>query len=360
MTRVRLFDLVALGGTAVTRARFRVHVLTRSWELPPRSLVLVTHRSDWDIPLTTNLYWPARLWARGRRPVFVARDDMFLPGFLGGFPPALRPPLRRALARVDVGRVLRRADLALPIASAGRAHLVHVTRDDPSLPLESLPADAVAAVRARAARLRRPVPERLGELLGGEYLDLLWRRWHHRRELPGLDAFWGRRQALARRDFEALVDHVEAGGSLVLYPEGHPSPDGAIGPLENGLGLLVRRARPDALIPVGLAYDPLTRGRTRAYAAVGEPLPATARDTEVAVLAALRRTMPLTAGQIAAHATVDGLDPRRVADEALREERPHEPRLLELLDEALEVARGVPRPLLTRLALEFRSARATP
>lgn len=359
MRRPHLFDLVALGGTALTRARFRVRMLTGPWELPPRSLLLVTHRSDWDIPLTTNLYSSGRLWRQEHRPVFVARDDMFLPGFLGGYPPSLPLRLRRALERVDVGGVLRAAELALPIASAGRVHLVHVARDEPALPVETVP-ELAEALRRRAARLGRPAPRRFGEALDGDFLDLLWRRWYRREELPGLERLWGRRQALARRDFEALLEHIAAGGSLVIYPEGHPSPDGAIGPLERGLSVLVRRARPDALIPVGLAYDPLARGRPRAYLAVGEPLAAAPRGTEAVVLAALRRTMPLTAGQVAAHALVQGLDPDRVAADALEEERPREPRLRELLGEALEVARRSPRPLLERLDLEFRSARAAP
>ncbi|HET8605553.1 MAG TPA: hypothetical protein VFL66_00845 [Gaiellaceae bacterium] len=355
MSRPELFDLVALGGTALTRARFRVTLLGPRFELPPRSLILVTHRSDWDIPLTCNASRRGRFAAK---PVFVARDDLFLPGFLAGYPP-LPLPLRRALAGLDVGRVLRGQRLALPVASASRAQLVQVARELPSLPLDALPGDAVAAIRERARRLGGTEPRLLGDLLDGRYLDLLWRGWRRRDSLPGLDEFWARRQTVARRDFQALLDHVAGGGSLVVYPEGHPSPDGAIGPLERGLGVLVRRARPDALIPFGLAYDPLCRGRTRAYLAVGDPVPPAPRETERTVLAALRRTMPLTAGQVAAHALLHGRDARSVAAEALAEEsRPREPRLAELLDEALAAAGVAPRHLLERLDLEFRSARA--
>ena len=353
---VRLFDLVALGGTAVTRARFRVTVLAGRVELPPRSLLLVTHRSDWDIPLTTNVYRPAGMWARDPRLVFVARDDMFLPGFVAGYPRGLPAPLRRALARVDVGRILRRHRLALPIASASRAQLAQVAHGEPELPLDVLPQDAAADVRERARRLGRPEPRRLGDLLDAAYLDLLWPCWRDRAELPGLDAFWGRRRAVARRDFEALVAHLDSGGTLVVYPEGHPSPDGAIGPLERGLGVLVRRARPELLVPVGLGYDPLCRGRTRAYVAVGEPFEPPASGVDDAVLAALRRAMPVTAGAVAAHALVQGADPVEVAEAALASGRPREPRLRELLPEAVEAARRTQRALVERLDLEHRSA----
>ncbi|HET7045111.1 MAG TPA: hypothetical protein VFI37_09700 [Gaiellaceae bacterium] len=320
MNGLRLFDLVALGGTLATRARFSIRILTGEFEVPPRALLLVTHRSDWDIPLTTNVYWRARLW-RGVRPVFVARDDMFLRGFLAGYPPGLPLPLRGALAPVRVGGVLREQGLALPIASAGRAHLADVVRDDPSRPLDELPDEVAAALRARARRLGRPEPRVAAEVDDGVYLDLLWRRFE-RAELPGLDAFWGRRQGVARRDFEALLEHVAAGGSLAIYPEGRPSPDGSIGPVQRGLGLLIRRARPEVLQPVALAYDPLGPGRTRAYIAVGAPFAPPARGAEAEVLAAFRALLPLTPGQVAAHAAVQGIDPELVAARALDERRP--------------------------------------
>jgi 1-acyl-sn-glycerol-3-phosphate acyltransferase len=340
------FDLVALGGSAASRARFHGRKLSGRFTNPPRTQQLVNHRSDWDITLTTNIYWPGRMWARDPRLVFVARDDMFLPGFLGGYPPGLPLAARRLLARVDVGRGLRLGRLALPVASAARARLADVALDDPALALAELPGDAVEPFLARARRLGRRAPRTLGEL-DGSYLDLLW-RVYDRAELPGLDGFWGRRRARARRDFEALAAHVESGGSLTIYPEGRPSPDGAVGPLQRGSAVLIRRARPDALIVGGLAYDPLGRGRTRAYLALGPLL-----DPGADVLAELRRQLPQTPGQIAAHAAVQGLDPYRVELDG----RPTEPRLRELLPDAVAAARTAPRALLERLDRELRSAR---
>jgi hypothetical protein len=340
------FDLVALGGTAAAHARFRVRMLSGTFRLAPRTLLLVTHRSDWDVPLTTTIYRRGGMWRRDPRLVFVARDDMFLPGFLGGYPPGLPLAARRLLARVDVGTGLRLGGLALPIASAARTRLVDVALDDPSLPLAELPERVSAPFRARARRLGRGEPRTLGDL-DGSHLDLLWRDYD-RTDLPGLDGFWGRRRARARRDFEALCAHVAAGGSLAIYPEGRPSPDGAVGPLQRGLSLLIRRARPQALVAGGIAYDPLGRGRTRAYVALGPPLPPGAD-----VLAALRAQLPQTPGQIAAHAALHGLDPYRVE----LDDRPSEPRLRELLPDAVAAARAAPRALLERLDLELRSAR---
>ena len=74
---VRGYDLVADGGTNATRTSFDVRNLTPPFRLPPRSLLLFPHRSDWDIPLTMNIFWPGRMW-RDHQLVFVARDDMFV------------------------------------------------------------------------------------------------------------------------------------------------------------------------------------------------------------------------------------------------------------------------------------------
>jgi 1-acyl-sn-glycerol-3-phosphate acyltransferase len=334
------YHLMGLGGSALTRARFRVRYLGRPFRLEPRTLLLLTHRSDWDIPLTTNIYWPGRMWSYDPRLLFVARDDMFLPGFLGGYPPGLPLPVRRALAGIDVGRGLAWARLALPVASATRARIADVRRDDPSLPLAAIPA---AAFRERARRLGRAVPRTLGEL-DGAYVDLLWQVFDAD-ELPGLDGFWARRRLRAKRDFDALVEWVREGGSLALYPEGRPSPDGAVGPLQRGIELLIRRARPDALVAGGLAYDPLGPGRTRAYVALSGQL-----DPGADVLQALRRTLPQTAGQLAAHAVLHGVAPEP-------DDRPADPRLGELVPAALAAARAAPRRVLERLDLELRSAR---
>jgi hypothetical protein len=354
--RPQLYDAVALGGTLAVRARFHVVRLGPPLELPPRSLLVVTHRSNWDIPLACTLRVRARL---GANPVFVARDDMFLRGFLGGFPRGLPRPLRRGLARVEIGPALRRHGLALPVASSERIHLVHAALEEPELPLAVLPQPDAERIRERASRIGRTAPERLGDALDPDYLDLLWDGWRPRAEVPELKTTWTRRRAVARRTLEALVAHLRAGGSLVVFPEGHPSPDGAVGPLERGLRLLVRRGEPELLVPVGLAYDPLAPGRARAYAAVGQAF-APAAEVGDAVLAALRRTLPLTAGQVAAHALRSGRDPHELAREALAEPRPREPELLRLLDESVAAARRAPAALVDRLDLEFRSARAAP
>jgi 1-acyl-sn-glycerol-3-phosphate acyltransferase len=338
-----LYQAVAGGMWAYSNAAFRVAVVgPRRLRYPRGTLILVTHRKETDVPVLCPPLWRrAELW---RRPAaFAARDDMFLPGFFAGFPPDLPLRARRVLYPLGVGRWLPRVRVH-PIRSASVARLAEVVREQPDAPLPD-----GDDFRARATELGLPEPERGADVLRGEYADLLWRAVTP--EDPagaGLDGFWERRALHAAEDFRRLVGLVRGGLSLVLFPEGRPSPDGEIGPVQRGLGALVRRARPPALLPVGLGYDPLVRGRARVVVAFGDPV-APARDSEAQALELLRGVMPLTAGQLVA-AGVERADPEpgRPADPALADPA----RLAEAREEAGRRPHELPF-----LAREYASAR---
>jgi 1-acyl-sn-glycerol-3-phosphate acyltransferase len=337
-----LYQAVAGGMWAYSNAAFRVVVVgPRRLRYPRGTLILVTHRKETDVPVLCPPLWHrAELW---RRPAaFAARDDMFLPGFFAGFPPELPLRARKALYPLGVGRWLPRVRVH-PIRSARVARLAEVLREHPDAPL----ADG-DAFRGRARELGLPEPERGADVLRGEYADLLWRAVTPEDEAgAGLDGFWERRALRAADDFRRLVSLVRGGLSLVLFPEGRPSPDGEIGPIQRGLGALVRRAKPPALLPLGLAYDPLVRGRTRVVVAFGDPV-APAADPEAQALELLRGIMPLTAGQLVAAGAARIEGDGRPVDPALGDPA--------RLDEARAEAERKPGEL-PFLAREYASAR---
>jgi hypothetical protein len=338
-----LYQAVAGGMWAYSNAAFRVVVLgPRRLRLPPGTLILVTHRKETDVPVLCPPLWHrAELW---RYPAgFAARDDMFLPGFFAGFPPELPMRARRALYGMGVGRWLPRVRVH-PIRSASVARLAEVLREQPEAPLPD--ADVF---RARAVELGLPEPERAADVLRGEYADLIWQPVTSDDPAgAGLDGFWERRALRATEDFRRLVGLVRGGLSLVLFPEGRPSPDGEIGPIQRGLGALVRRARPPALLAVGLGYDPLVRRRTRVVVAFGDPVEP-GPDPEAQALELLRGIMPLTAGQLAAVGADPADEDGRPVDPALRDPR--------RLEEARVEAERRPQEL-PFLAREYASARA--
>jgi hypothetical protein len=363
-----LYDGVGLGMWTYSNAAFRVApVGPRRFRLEPRTLILVTHRRETDVPVIAPLlYFGARFWRdREHRMAFAARDDMFLPGFFAGFPEELPRIARRGLFRLSVGRFLPRVEVH-PISSASVARAGELIRAEPDAELaELLPAELADVFRVRSDELGLPAALRGSHVLRGEYADLLWRPVE-RGESSGPDGFWERRAARAAADFRRLVE-VARERPLVVFPEGRPSPDGEIGPLRRGLSALVRRVRPHAFLLMALGYDPLVRGRTRVVASV-RPGVEPPEDPETATLELLKRAMPLTSGQFAAHELLAGRDPTasgltEAVEEARSEGRPVDPQLLDperrraRLTDARHAAERRPSEL-PYLALEYASARA--
>jgi hypothetical protein len=299
---------------------------------------------------------------------FAARQDLFEPGFFAGFPAAVPAPVRRALWRIDISRYLDILTLR-PVRSAALIRLVDIVRAEPGLDVSELPEGIAADLRGRAAELELPEPKVAGDVDRGEYADLLWRTYG-RSELggPEVDPAWRRHAAAAGGDFRTLVEDLRAGGILQLFPEGWPSANGEIGPLQRGLSALVRRGSPTSIQPVGIAYDPLTRGRTHAFVSYETPFPPPSEDVEAAVLDRLKLAVPLTAGQVVAAAVVEETEPGEAllddAVEAAREEgRSLAPELVDpgerrrRLAEARAAAAKADRTVLEYLAREYRSAR---
>lgn len=369
-----LYDAVGLGMWAYSHAAFRVQVLgPRRFRLESGTMIIVTHRRETDVPVIGPvLYLGGRLWRNvGDRMAFAARDDMFVRGFFAGFAQGLSPTRRRLLYRIGVGPGLPLVHVH-PIGSARLALVKQVLELQPAAPLEqSLSDELVGQLHERAAAAGLPRPSRASDVLRGEYADVLFRPVS--RDEVGArraDELWARRAGDAAREFRFLVELVRVGRSLVVFPEGRPSPDGEIGPLRRGVDALVRRARPRHVLPMSIAYDPLVHGRTRVLVSVGELAPPPAEDIERSILGTLRGSMPLTSGQLVATELLAGRAPSAAAladavARAREEGRPVDPDLehaggrARRLDEALAVAEEQ-RVYLPFLAREYESARAKP
>ena len=266
----------------------------------PGTLYLATHRSDLDVPLLCGMLYPKvrRTAAAGDLPWFAVRDDLFLRGYFAHLAPRAIP------LSFGIGPVLGGPLRCVPVRAATRMRVIELARTAPTLPLDELP--IADALRARARRLGKPEPRYAGDVLSRRYADLLW-TVVSRLEAPRPAHAWTERLTHARQDLLHLVELLRAGQSVLLFPEGRPSPDGAIAPLERGVGLLVRRGRPRRVVPIGIAYDPIGRGRTQALLRIGGPVAAPRDDIEASLHDLLCRTMPRSNGAAAAFAYQQGL-----------------------------------------------------
>jgi hypothetical protein len=228
-------------------------------------------------------------------------------------------------------------------------------RVDPRTPLPAVVAERFAPARPRTA----------ADALRSELAVRLWQDVD--RDSFPLPEAWAVRAAEARVQFRTLVELMRAGEPLVIFPEGKPSPDGAVGPLQAGIRLLVRRGRPARIAPWAIAYDPLVRGRTKAIVSLRPQAAPLLDDPEDQVLSELKLAMPVTCASAVAHALVIGADPAGALDAAVEvahEEGRHVERALQTaegrrvrLGECLEAVTKAPDRPLHRLAREFESAR---
>ena len=359
-----LYDAVGIGLRAYSRSAFRVrYVGLESFRLRPGTLIAATHRKETDVPLIApELYFRASLWKhRSERMHFAARDDMFLRGFFAGFPPEMSPRTRRLLFPLSVGRFLPRVEVH-PISSASTARLYELLDASPEMPVaDVVPERLLGSLRDRG--LVGSVLSKDG--LRGEYADLLWKPVSRG---EGPEAFWSARATRATADFRELVGLMRAGKSLLVFPEGRPSPDGEIGPLRRGLDALVRRGKPERILPVTLAYDPLVRGRTEVVVVFAETLLPPHEGLENAVLEQLKRNTALTTGQFVAHELSEGREPHPAAFAAELEssqalDRPVDPALADTARRAAKLAEAraaaeEKREEIPFLAREFQTARS--
>jgi len=352
-----LWHAVGLGTTPYARLAFRIESHgTEGFRFDPGTLIVVTHRAETDAPvLIAVLYAASRAWTdRSQRLHFAARDDLFEPGFFAGFPAALPQWVRRLLYPVAVGPFLPMTRVH-PVGSAKKMKLAQaLARMDPSA---ALPPEVAGRLGARTA----------GEALRGEHARQLWQDVDPE-SFPVAEA-WARRAAEARAQVETLVGLLRAREPLLIFPEGRPSRDGAVGPLQRGVGLLTRQGRPERLSPWAIGYDPLVRGRTRAVVSVRPAVAPEPKDVEAQVLAELKLAMPVTCGSVVAHALRAGAEPAAALEQAVEKARAEgrnverdlqsaEGRRRRLAECLGVLAQGkVDDGLLARLAREYESAR---
>lgn len=296
----------------IVRGLFRIEESGLPERVPRPCLIVANHRRDADIPVLGVFLGRARgSEISGVLPHFVAREDLFEPGFLWYYwrSPWLALP-RLVSPAIPLPRILQ----------VFKAHPIH------RIPEQSL-AIVLNDVRRYLGdrRLDRVINRFWSERLVAAGVDMSqpisWLLERERRFEPLVGGGWGhRRLNLATfREFKpverARIDAhlgvferaLAAGEAVMVAPEGANSPDGHFQRPRAGPWRLASGAT-DGLpvLPVGLAYDPAVSGRRmRVFVHAGNPLRAedyaSRRAFDNAVSRGILRATTVTGSHLAAH-----------------------------------------------------------
>lgn len=349
-----LYDAVGLGMWAMTNARFDLQILGDAVpQVASGQLWVVTHRAETDVPVIGGL-----LMVRGgmlrRRPMsrvhFAARDDLFEPGVVSA---GLRMPvvLARMAWPLSPGPWLPRVR-AHPIRRPTGLKLGQALRGlDPTVALDDvISSRLVDQLARRATAIGRTPPGTVGQARVAAFAEDLWQDVTADDLGGGVGrSVWRAHVARTAGDVRRLIGLVRAGEPLVVFPEGRVSSDGDIGPVAAVLDVIARRGAPAALLPVGIAYDPLRRGRTTVAISVGPAIPAGQGPLGPLVLTRLRAATPVTVGQIVA---------RELVAAAASDVTLHTRGLVEALKRTHEHARRDGRPVVRGLTSPGRRGRS--
>ena len=293
------------------------------------TLITINHKRDLDIPIiASTLHLRKTLFKNKLRLNFIARDDLFDPGFLTAH--FLMPqPIGKLCHWVNIAPVMR-AVRAYPIC-----HLVHkrigpllrdVIRVEGNIKLEE--AVKQAYLEEFTKLLGNPHSSDLSKLSVSDFLGYDYCILHQRPTDVGI-----LREGLSRKvrthslktirqQLRVFVRILDEGGICLLAPEGHLSPDGRFWPVKSGLYRLLSMTETDVkVLPVNTTYDFMTKGRTRIYVTIGQEMEELKQMRKTEVERLVQRSIvclgPVTLGQLGSEYILQMLD---AGYEVIREE----------------------------------------
>ncbi len=276
----------------------------------PSTLVTINHKRDLDIIIATPILHLRRtLFKNKLRMHFIARDDLFDPGFLSAH--FLIPGLvGRIIHRVNIA-VLMRAFRAHPISHLVQKRMAPLLRDVIQVAGDLKLGEVVRRGELEElARLSgKPHVGDISELSVTDFLGYDYCAFHQQFSDVGI-LQEGLSQKVRKYSLEVIgkqlqvfADILDEGGICLLAPEGHLSPDGRFWPVKSGLYRLLSMTREDTrILPVNTTYDFMTRGRMRVYVGIGEEIIGPRELRKTALEKLVQRSIiglgPVTMGQL--------------------------------------------------------------
>src|SRR5690625_1067470 len=256
---------------------FRVdHDLPPGFQPAPGTLIISNHLRDSDaLILGAQLFGRDGVHMRGPLPYFAMREDLFQRGALANLLHACPWPLIHLLRAVPLGWLFGNVR-TLPMRRLREFTWHDAWREVVRAGLGPHPPEEVFNARGlRELRQRLPrLPARVDAINPWRLGSMRVRPWGLRRLTPQVrHRLSPDFRAVVAHQLDVLVRRLDEGHCLYFAPEGHISVDGRFGRIRAGTWLLGRMtARPMAMLPLTLSYDPLGPGRTRVIVRTGDVL----------------------------------------------------------------------------------------
>lgn len=312
----------------IVRSLFRIEESGLPAEIPQPCLIVANHRRDADIPILGVFLGRRQGRAiTGVLPHFVAREDLFEPGFLWNYwrspwlvgPRLVAPliPLERIMKVFKAHPIHRIPEQSLGIVLNDLRRWLGDRRVD-----QVLHPRWTERLRAMGADPEVPISRLLRRESAFE--PLLGGGWGHRRlNRSTFRVFKQVERARIAAHLHVFSRELQRQEAVMVAPEGANSPNGFFQRPRVGPYWLARTAPPSLqVLPVGLAYDPSASIGMRVFVHAGPTFSAGCYsrrvDFDAALAASILRATTVTGTHLSAHYVLKAKRGERLSADGLR------------------------------------------
>ena len=244
----------------------------------PSTLITINHKRDLDIPIVAStLHLRKTPFRNKRRMYFVAREDLFQPGFLTAHF-QIFGVFGSLIHKINIKPIME-ALRANPISHLIRQRIGPLIRGLDQVDTKTLMKDVLnpAGITSIAEMLDGRHKGDISEASVADFLGYSFSAVHQQTaDVKILQSEHVRRlreKTLKKigMQLNSVTKILDDGGICMLAPEGHLSPDGRFWPVKSGLFRLVSMTTSDIrILPVNTTYDFMTAGRMRIYMTIGQ------------------------------------------------------------------------------------------
>ncbi|UCE98332.1 MAG: 1-acyl-sn-glycerol-3-phosphate acyltransferase [Dehalococcoidia bacterium] len=246
----------------------------------PSTIITINHKRDLDVPIVGSILQIQKLFFNNKlRLYYIARDDLFHPGFLTSHFPIFGIT-GRLIHKINLTPIMR-ALRAYPMGHITRNRIGYLVREmaqiDDKLQLNNVfkPSGLVTLSNLLGGK-------ELSELAGVSVSNFLDYRYsvlfQKTTDVNILRDEWLkpiRRKTLdqIKKQLTLFTNILNKGDICLLAPEGGLSTDGRFWPVRSGLYRLVSNTIRDVkILPINTTYDFMTQGRMQIYINIGKEM----------------------------------------------------------------------------------------